>query len=211
MQEQLRPVLKTSRRLLTPLTVLLLTISSCPQVRRGISLKWTYRACISTALPVALLLRSTSFSIRTVAPCRGHWSRPALANTFTGTTDFVITLTSAVTLTPGTYWVSVQARMDFGTGGQFGWQDRTVQSNSGAAFENPGGGFACPGGNGWVRKPTCVHYDVSRSGVPARRDNRRRHTYAYSHRHACQLQYLHHDSWHWHNHAWHHRYRQPLR
>ena len=79
-----------------------------------------------------------------------------LANTFTGTTDFVITLTSAVTLTPGTYWVSVQARLDFGTGGQFGWQDRTVQSNSGAAFENPGGGFACPGGNGWVRKPTCV-------------------------------------------------------
>ena len=79
-----------------------------------------------------------------------------LANTYTGTTDFVITLTSAVTLTPGTYWVSVQARLDFGTGGQFGWQDRTIQSNSGAAFENPGGGFACPGGNGWVRKPTCV-------------------------------------------------------
>ncbi len=79
-----------------------------------------------------------------------------VANTYTGTTDFVITLTSAVTLTPGTYWVSVQARLDFGTGGQWAWQDRTIQSNSGAAFENPGGGFACPGGNGWVRKPTCV-------------------------------------------------------
>ena len=79
-----------------------------------------------------------------------------LANTYTGTTDFVITLSSAVTLTPGTYWVSVQARMDLAVGGQWGWQDRTIQSNSGAAFENPGGGFACPGGNGWVRKPTCV-------------------------------------------------------
>ena len=88
---------------------------------------------------------------------------PVPGGTFTAipvTTDtagtFTIVLPSSVTLAPGTYWVSVQANMDFGVGGQWGWNDRTIQSNSGAAFQNPGGGFACPGGNSWVRKPTCV-------------------------------------------------------
>src|SRR6185503_11946842 len=55
--------------------------------------------------------------------------------------DFTITLSPAVSLTEGTYWVSVQAQMDFNVGGQFGWTDRTVVSNSGAAWQNPGGGF----------------------------------------------------------------------
>src|SRR5215467_258861 len=55
--------------------------------------------------------------------------------------DFVVNLTTAAVLSPGTYWVSVQARLDFSVGGQWYWQDRTVQSNNGAAWENPGGGF----------------------------------------------------------------------
>src|SRR5207253_2906051 len=55
--------------------------------------------------------------------------------------DFVINLSTAAVLSPGTYWVSVQARLDFNVGGQWYWQDRTVQSNNGAAWENPGGGF----------------------------------------------------------------------
>jgi N-acetylneuraminic acid mutarotase len=70
--------------------------------------------------------------------------------------NFVVTLSSPAVLTAGTYWISVQCNMDFGVGGQWGWTDRTVQAFSGAAFMNPGGGFACPGGNGWVRKPDCV-------------------------------------------------------
>lgn len=69
---------------------------------------------------------------------------------------FSVPLTTNAVLTPGTYWVSVVANMSFGAGGEWGWTDRTVQSNSGAAFENPGGAFACSGGNSWVRKPTCV-------------------------------------------------------
>jgi hypothetical protein len=70
--------------------------------------------------------------------------------------NFVIPLTSPANLTGGaTYWVSVQARQDFATNGQFGWQDRTVQSTSGAAFRNAGGGFACSSSN-WVLKTTCV-------------------------------------------------------
>ena len=55
--------------------------------------------------------------------------------------DFVVNLTTPAVLGPGTYWVSVQCRMDFNVGGQWYWQDRTVQSNNGAAWENPGGGF----------------------------------------------------------------------
>jgi hypothetical protein len=55
--------------------------------------------------------------------------------------DFVVNLSSPAVLSPGTYWVSVQCRMDFDVGGQWYWQDRTVQSNNGAAWQNPGGGF----------------------------------------------------------------------
>src|SRR5206468_268275 len=42
---------------------------------------------------------------------------------------FTIPLPTFLVLSPGTYWVSVQARMDFNMGGQWGWNDRTVTSN----------------------------------------------------------------------------------
>ena len=62
-----------------------------------------------------------------------------------GGSTFSITLSPAVNLSSGTYWVSVQSRMDFSPFGQWGWTDRTVQSNNGAAWQNPGGGFGvCP-------------------------------------------------------------------
>ena len=77
-----------------------------------------------------------------------------LANTFTGGANALITLTTPVTLTPGTYWVAVQARQDFTPTGQWFWDNRLVISNSGAAWQNPGGGFAvCPA---WGRKTTCL-------------------------------------------------------
>ena len=58
---------------------------------------------------------------------------------------FSINLPSDCVLSAGTYWVSVQARMDFVPGGQWGWTERTVQSNSASAWRNPGGffGLAC--------------------------------------------------------------------
>jgi hypothetical protein len=79
----------------------------------------------------------------------------ALAQSYTvaGST-FSITLTTPAVLTSGTYWVSVQARLDFDVGGQWGWTDRTVQSLSGAAWQNPGGGFGC--GLTWTRKTDCI-------------------------------------------------------
>ena len=57
---------------------------------------------------------------------------------------FTIPLTTPLVLPPGTYWVSVQANMDFTPFGEWGWNDRTVVSNSGAAWQNPGGGFGTP-------------------------------------------------------------------
>ena len=71
-------------------------------------------------------------------------------------TTFTVNLPVPAVLTAGTYWIEIQANMTFGTQGEWGWTDRTVQSNSGAAFRNAGGGFACSGGTGWVRKPTCI-------------------------------------------------------
>lgn len=55
--------------------------------------------------------------------------------------DFVVPLTQGVPLGPGLYWVSVQANQSFTTAGQWGWTDRTVSVNSGAAWRNPGNGY----------------------------------------------------------------------
>ena len=78
-----------------------------------------------------------------------------LANPYSGFFTFVITLTSPVMLGHGTYWVSVQAREDFSSSGEWFWDNRLVTSNSGAAWQNPGGGFGanCPT---WGRKTTCL-------------------------------------------------------
>ncbi len=60
-------------------------------------------------------------------------------------TTFTVTLTTPAVLTEGTYWVEVQAHMPFVPNGEWGWTDRTVQSNNPAAWQNPGGGFGlCP-------------------------------------------------------------------
>ncbi|MGA7275485.1 MAG: hypothetical protein WBX14_11630, partial [Candidatus Udaeobacter sp.] len=71
--------------------------------------------------------------------------------TVNGTT-FTVNLTPAAVLTSGTYWVEIQANMTLSTQ-QWGWTDRTVQSNQGAAWRNPGGGWGfC---QTWTRKTTC--------------------------------------------------------
>src|SRR5437667_9480315 len=61
--------------------------------------------------------------------------------TVVGTT-FPVTLPVPAVLNAGTYWTGIQANMTYGTQGEWGWTDRTVQSNQGAAWQNPGGGFA---------------------------------------------------------------------
>ena len=58
-----------------------------------------------------------------------------------GTGAFNVVLPASCSLTGGTYWVSVQANMNFTPNGQWGWNDRTVQSNNGAAFAQSGRGL----------------------------------------------------------------------
>src|SRR5207253_6312178 len=65
-----------------------------------------------------------------------------------------ITLPSPWILGSGTYWVSIQANMNFAAG-EWGWTDRTVQSNSAAAWQNPNGGFAIGCRTWGVRNSTC--------------------------------------------------------
>ncbi len=76
------------------------------------------------------------------------------------TGSFSITLAPACTLAPGTYWVSVQANLDFGVGGQWGWTNRTVGAGSPGAWQNPGGGFGA-GCLTWGVRSTCVVGDTS--------------------------------------------------
>ena len=69
-------------------------------------------------------------------------------------TTFTVTLPVPAVLGEGTYWIEIQANMDFATQGEWGWTDRTVQSNNPAAWQNPGGGLlVCPT---WGVRTTCV-------------------------------------------------------
>jgi len=67
---------------------------------------------------------------------------------------FTVNMSPAAVLAAGTYWIEIQANMTFGSQGEWGWVDRTVQSNSPAKFQNPGGGLGvCPT---WTAKLTCI-------------------------------------------------------
>ena len=84
-------------------------------------------------------------------------SRPNLA--FTNGPSFSIPITPVVGLVPGAYWVSVQANQTYNTTGQWGWRDRTVTSNNGAAWRNPSGGFQPPLCTSWGRRATTCNID----------------------------------------------------
>jgi hypothetical protein len=81
-----------------------------------------------------------------------------------GTGSVSVAFSPAIVLTAGSYWVSVQANLDFGVGGEWGWTEQ-LQTNLESAFQNPGGGFGvCPA---WAyRVTTCAigtapYYDNS--------------------------------------------------
>jgi hypothetical protein len=69
--------------------------------------------------------------------------------------DLIIPLGSSVELGPGTWWMSVQANQNLVPAGQWFWRDRTLMSNAGAAWQNPGNGFGT-GCTAWSRRTTCV-------------------------------------------------------
>ncbi len=71
--------------------------------------------------------------------------------------SLTITLPTPCSLAAGggtAYWVSVRADMDFGVGGQWGWTERTVLSNSLSAWQNPGDGFGT-GCTTWTPRINC--------------------------------------------------------
>jgi hypothetical protein len=74
--------------------------------------------------------------------------------------DFTINLPTPFFIQPGTYWVSVQARRDFNPSGEWFWHNRTVQSNAGAVWQNPGDGYGT-GCISWNRKSVCMGNQVS--------------------------------------------------
>jgi hypothetical protein len=67
-----------------------------------------------------------------------------------------VSLPTPCVLSPGTYWVAIQARMDFLTDGQVFWDVSTVQTNSGAVWRNPGLAFAPPACPDWDRVTDCL-------------------------------------------------------
>jgi len=69
--------------------------------------------------------------------------------------NLTMALAPPCVLAPGTFWVSVVANMNLTPGGQYGWGDRTVTSNSPAAWRNPGGGFGTPCAAFGARGATC--------------------------------------------------------
>lgn len=81
---------------------------------------------------------------------------PAVAPSGDDFGSFTIKLPSKVKLKTGTYWVSVQANLDFGAGGEWGWENTaTLQNGSPAAWRNPGGGFGT-GCDDWTAENTCI-------------------------------------------------------
>jgi len=86
-------------------------------------------------------------------------SASAVTGTLDGTnTSLSITMPSACSLAAGTYWVSLQANMDFSTDNNqmyfSDWSPGTVP-NSDSKWENPGDGFAT-GCTTWSSLATCV-------------------------------------------------------
>ena len=80
-------------------------------------------------------------------------SYPGLT-TFTGSGSLSITLPTTCDLGEGNWWVAIQVNQDYGTSGQHFWSNRSVQSNNGAVWRNPGDGFAT-GCIAWDRMITC--------------------------------------------------------
>lgn len=78
-----------------------------------------------------------------------------VAFTDDGAGSFTANLGSGVDLAAGTYWVSAVVEMSFGAGGQWYWNNRTVQSGAAAAWQNPGNGFGS-GCTSWRVRATCT-------------------------------------------------------
>ena len=103
---------------------------------------------------------ASSFNVYIYANAAGHLPGTLIAaflnRPYSGTPpDFTIDLPNPFLVSPGTYWVSVQARQDFKPSGQWFWHNRTVQTNAGAVWQNPADGYGT-GCTSWNRKNACL-------------------------------------------------------
>jgi hypothetical protein len=104
---------------------------------------------------------ASSFNVYFYTNNAGHLPGTQIAaflnRPYTGTPpDFEIRWTPiSIFPSSGTYWVSVQAVQDFNSNGQWFWHNRTVQSNAGAVWQNPGDGYGT-GCTTWNRKNACM-------------------------------------------------------
>jgi uncharacterized repeat protein (TIGR02543 family) len=69
------------------------------------------------------------------------YAYPELSPTADVAGDLTLDLPTAATLTEGTYWVSVQPRMDYFGDGRWLWLTESAQRNSEFAWRNPGNGY----------------------------------------------------------------------
>jgi hypothetical protein len=74
-----------------------------------------------------------------------------------GLGNFTIDLKSPVGLRAGKYWVSVQINMDFGVGGEWGWNTNNKQRGNPGVWRNKGDGFATG----------CIHYTALTTCIDA--------------------------------------------
>ena len=108
---------------------------------------------------------ASSFNVYFYTNRAGHLPGTGVAaflnRPYTGTPpDFEIRW-SPISIFPssGTYWVSVQAVQDFNPNGQWFWHNRTIQTNAGAVWQNPGDGYGT-GCITWNRKNACMPNQV---------------------------------------------------
>jgi hypothetical protein len=108
-------------------------------------------------VPAGFQVRFWSNDPATNLPATLYVARPSQPYTAFGTApgDVQIALGSPVVLAAGTWWISVQARLDYGAGtDQWFWHNRTVQSNQGAVWRNPGNAWQT-GCTSFSRRATC--------------------------------------------------------
>ena len=87
----------------------------------------------------------------------GHPGKTVSSQTAAGSDSFGsfnIKLGSSVKLKPGHYWVSVVANLDFGAGGEWGWENQTTTVGDPAQWQNSGGGFGVC--STWGDENSCI-------------------------------------------------------
>lgn len=90
------------------------------------------------------------------------YSALGIVPTLDATGTLTIDLPTPADLCSGTWWVSVQANLDFGAGSQWFWLNSFGQLNSESAWENLGDGFATGCDTTWHRRVTdCLVGDAS--------------------------------------------------